>query len=41
MDWRLTYFINDLDEHDAVWDLLVAGGYDGIPYWLDSNKYLP
>ena len=32
------YLINDLDEHDAVWDLLVAGGYDGIPYWLGLKQ---
>ena len=32
------YLINDLAEHDAVWDLLTAGGYDGIPYLLGLKQ---
>jgi len=32
------YLINDLAEHDAVWNLLTTGGYDGIPYWLGLKQ---
>ncbi len=32
------YVINSLAEHDAVWNLIVANGYDNTPFWLGLKQ---